>query len=53
MANKVTKICGNCQLCIHTYTGGECSITDNAVEYSQEGCIDHILEDSNYGEDED
>lgn len=37
--------CGNCALCIHTYMGSECSLTDNAVDDAQDGCIDYIPED--------
>lgn len=37
--------CGNCALCLHTYLGGECSLTDNAVDYEQDGCIDYIAEE--------
>lgn len=37
--------CGNCLLCVHTYVGGECSLTDNFVDYAQDGCIDYIPED--------
>lgn len=37
--------CGNCLLCIHTYMGSECSLTDNAVDDAQDGCIDYIPED--------
>lgn len=36
---------GNCALCIHTYMGSECSLTDNAVDDAQDGCIDYIPED--------
>lgn len=39
------KKCGNCALCIHTYMGSECSLTDNHVDDEQDGCIDHIAED--------
>lgn len=39
------KKCGNCALCIHTYMGSECSLTDNAVDDAQDGCIDYIPED--------
>lgn len=39
------KKCGNCALCIHTHLGGECQLTDNPVEYEQDGCIDYIAED--------
>lgn len=39
------KKCGNCALCIHTYLGCECGLTDNLVDYEQDGCIDHIAED--------
>lgn len=34
--------CGSCALCIHTHTGGECQLTDNAVEDEQDACIDYI-----------
>ncbi|WP_294610921.1 DNA cytosine methyltransferase [uncultured Bacteroides sp.] len=37
--------CGNCALCVHTYLGGECGLTDNPVDYMQDGCIDYIAED--------
>ena len=37
--------CGNCALCTHTYMGSECSLTDNAVDDAQDGCIDYIPED--------
>lgn len=43
------KTCGDCVLCLHTYLGGECSITDNSVEYTQPACIDFINDDT--GED--
>lgn len=33
------------QLCIHTYMGCECSLTDNAVDDAQDSCIDYIPED--------
>lgn len=39
-----TKNCGNCLLCVHTNLGSECSLTDNAVDVSQDGCIDYIPE---------
>lgn len=44
-ADEPQKKCGNCALCIHTHLGGECQLTDNPVEYEQDGCIDHIAED--------
>lgn len=34
--------CGDCALCVHTYRGCECSLTDNTVDYNQEACIDYI-----------
>lgn len=37
--------CGNCALCIHTYMGSECQLTDNPVYDAQDGCIDYIPED--------
>lgn len=39
------KKCGNCALCVHTYLGSECSLTDNRVDNDQDGCIDHIPEE--------
>lgn len=36
---------GNCALCIHTYMGSECQLTDNPVDDAQDGCIDYIPED--------
>lgn len=26
------RCCGNCALCVHTYIGSECSLTDNSAE---------------------
>ncbi|MCI1778800.1 MAG: hypothetical protein LKI53_02455 [Bacteroidales bacterium] len=44
-------ICGNCISCYQTYQGSFCNLTDNAVDYYQPGCIDHIpVDDPNYGE---
>lgn len=40
-----TKNCGNCALCIHTYTGSECGLTDSPVDDAQDGCIDYIAEE--------
>lgn len=45
MDDDKTRCCGNCALCVHTYVGGECSLTDNSVDYAQDGCIDYIPED--------
>lgn len=42
---KEEKKCGNCVLCLHTYLGCECSLTDNAVDFEQDGCIDYIAEE--------
>lgn len=39
------EMCGNCLLCVHTYLGCECNLSDNPVEYEQDGCIDYIAED--------
>lgn len=39
------KKCGNCALCIHTYMGSECQLTDNPVDDAQDSCIDYIPED--------
>lgn len=39
------KKCGNCLLCLHTDLGDECQLTDNPVDYGQDGCIDYIAED--------
>ncbi len=44
MEEENTKICGNCLLCLHTYFGCECGLTDNNVEYTQEGCADYLPE---------
>lgn len=44
-ASEKPRNCGNCALCIHTYMGSECSLTDNAVDDVQDGCIDYIPED--------
>lgn len=32
------RLCENCALCVHTYLGGECSLTDKPIEYTQLGC---------------
>ncbi len=40
------KTCGDCVLFLHTYLGGECSLTDNSVDYTQPACIDFINEDT-------
>lgn len=40
-----TKNCGSCALCIHTYTGSECGLTDSPVDDAQDGCIDYIAEE--------
>ena len=45
MPDNEQKKCGNCAPCVHTYLGCECGLTDNPVEYEQDGCIDHIAED--------
>lgn len=39
------RCCGNCALCVHTYLGSECGLTDNAVSDCQPACIDYIPED--------
>ena len=39
------RVCGTCALCIHTYLGCVCSLTDNDVPYYQQECIDYIKED--------
>lgn len=44
-AESKTKNCGDCLLCIHTNLDSECSLTDNAVDDAQDGCIDYIPED--------
>lgn len=36
------KICGECVLCVSSYVGCACAITDNVVDYDQEACIDYI-----------
>ena len=45
MEDNNNKICGGCLLYIPNYLGGECSITDNAVDYCQPACIDYINAD--------
>lgn len=42
--DETQKICGNCTLCVKTYLGCECGLTDNDVEEMQAACIDHIPE---------
>lgn len=37
--------CGNCALCIHTYKGCECGLTDKEVIDTQPACTDYIMED--------
>lgn len=44
MDDDKTKKCGNCALCVHTYLGSECGITDNKVEDETPGCIDWLAE---------
>lgn len=39
------RCCGNCALCVHTYLGSECRLTDNAVSDCQPACIDYIPKD--------
>lgn len=39
------KRCGDCLLYISTHLGGECSLTDNSVDFWQNGCVDYIPED--------
>lgn len=39
------RVCGTCALCIHTYLGCVCSLTDNYVSYYQAKCIDYLKED--------
>ena len=36
--------CGKCALCVHTYQGCECGLTDNPVLDTQPACIDFIAE---------
>lgn len=33
------RCCGNCALCVHTYIGRECSLTDNSVDDTQAACV--------------
>lgn len=42
---KKIECCENCALCVHTYLGSECGLTDNPVSDNQPGCIDYIAED--------
>lgn len=51
MTEENTKICGSCLLCLHTYLGCECCLTDNSVEYAQDACQDYI-EDKEYESDD-
>lgn len=39
------KYCSCCLFYTPTCLGGECSITDNAVDYNQSSCIDFIEEE--------
>lgn len=48
MEEETNKTCANCLLCIKTYAGCECRLTDNQVDESQTACIDYI----NNGDDE-
>lgn len=43
--DEIKQCCGNCALCIHTYVGSECGLTDNAVDDNQAACVDYIPED--------
>lgn len=45
MDDDKTRCCGNCELCVHTYLGSECGLTDNPVDDNQAACIDYIPED--------
>lgn len=45
MEEKENKTCANCLLCIYTHLGGECSLTNNLVDYEQESCIDYLPEE--------
>ncbi len=45
MDDDKTRCCGNCALCVHTYLGSECGLTDNPVDDNQAACIDYIPED--------
>lgn len=38
------KTCGNCALCVHTYLGCECTLTDNTVDDEQDACADYLSE---------
>lgn len=38
------KACGNCALCVHTYRGCECSISDHDVDEEQDACVDYLPE---------
>ena len=42
MDDDKTRCCGNCALCVHTYLGSECGLTDNPVDDNQTVCIDYI-----------
>lgn len=47
MNENFNKSCGSCLMFMPTYLGGECRLTDNAVDDSQPACIDYIKDDSN------
>lgn len=47
-----TKTCAGCISCIRLYDGCECALTDNAINETQEACVDFIPEDPSYGEEE-
>ena len=42
MDDDKTRCCGNCALCVHTYIGSECGLTDNPVDDNQAACIDYF-----------
>lgn len=39
---KKMECCGNCALCVHTYLGSECGLTDNAVSDCQPACLHRL-----------
>ena len=39
------QICGNCLECFKNYMDCYCGLSDNAIDYDQEACIDFIPKD--------
>ena len=43
-----TRTCGHCALCLHTNLGCICNLTDQAVDYGADGCVDFIKEEDDH-----